>query len=217
MLDWGFPVGPIKLTDEVGIDVGAKVGKIMLNAFGDRMAPAGGHGEAHGGRALRPQERPRLLPLRRQEEEGRRRVGLCRCSASSRTTRASPSEDIAWRCSLQFVNEACRCFGEGILRSARDGDIGAVFGLGFPPFRGGPFRFVDQIGAKEVLGRLRELEKKHGPRFSPAPVLEEIARSGQTFHGDNPVKPGQSSRKRPPGVERVSRKRPKSQNFRLGF
>jgi hypothetical protein len=51
---------------------------------------------------------------------------------------------------------------------------------------------VDQVGAKEVLGRLRELEKKHGPRFSPAPVLEEIARSGQTFHGANPVQPGQS-------------------------
>jgi 3-hydroxyacyl-CoA dehydrogenase/enoyl-CoA hydratase/3-hydroxybutyryl-CoA epimerase len=78
------------------------------------------------------------------------------------------------------------------LRSARDGDVGAVFGLGFPPFRGGPFRFVDQVGAKEVLGRLRELEKQLGPRFSPAPVLEEIARSGQTFHGPNPIQPGQS-------------------------
>jgi len=101
-------------------------------------------------------------------------------------------EDIAWRCALQFVNEACRCFGEGILRNARDGDIGAVFGLGFPPFRGGPFRFVDQVGPKEILGRLRELEKQLGPRFSPAPVLEEIARSGQTFHGEDPIQPGQS-------------------------
>ena len=108
------------------------------------------------------------------------------------TNKSISSEDIAWRCALQFVNEACRCFGEGILRSARDGDVGAVFGLGFPPFRGGPFRFVDQVGAKEILGRLRELEKQLGPRFSPAPVLEEIARSGQTFYGADPVQPGQS-------------------------
>ena len=90
------------------------------------------------------------------------------------------------------MNEACRCFGEGILRSARDGDVGAVFGLGFPPFRGGPFRFVDQLGANEILGRLRDLEKRVGSRFSPAPVLEEIARTGQTFHGPDPVQPGQS-------------------------
>ena len=95
------------------------------------------------------------------------------------------------------MNEACRCFGEGILRSARDGDVGAVFGLGFPPFRGGPFRFVDQVGPKEVLGRLRDLEKKHGARFSPAPILEEIARNGQTFHGQSAATPGTQGASKP--------------------
>lgn len=190
MLDWGFPVGPIKLTDEVGIDVGAKVGKIMVNAFGERMA--------------QPEGMSRLIQDERYGRKNRRGFYLYGGKKKGvdesvydvlgvePTNKSVSREEIAWRCALQFVNEACRCFGEGILRSARDGDIGAVFGLGFPPFRGGPFRFVDQVGAKEILGRLRELEKKHGPRFSPAPVLEEIARTGQTFHGPNPVKPGQA-------------------------
>ncbi len=190
MLDWGFPVGPIKLTDEVGIDVGAKVGKIMLDAFGERMSPPDGMAK------LMEDERYGRKNGRGFYLYGDKKKGVdesvYEVLGVSPTNKSISNEDIAWRCALQFVNEACRCFGEGILRSARDGDIGAVFGLGFPPFRGGPFRFVDQVGAKEILGRLRELEKQIGPRFSPAPVLEEIARTGQTFHGDNAVQPGQT-------------------------
>lgn len=191
MLDWGFPVGPIKLTDEVGIDVGSKVGKIMVDAFGERMAAPDGM------QKLMADER-----YGRKNGRGFYKYGNKKNKGVDETVyevlgvkpdnKSVSAEEIGWRCALQFVNEACRCFGEGIVRSARDGDIGAVFGLGFPPFRGGPFRFVDQVGAKEVLGRLRELEKRIGPRFSPAPVLEEIARSGQTFHGDDPVQPGTS-------------------------
>ncbi|MGB5813011.1 MAG: 3-hydroxyacyl-CoA dehydrogenase NAD-binding domain-containing protein, partial [Polyangiales bacterium] len=191
MLDWGFPVGPIKLTDEVGIDVGAKVGKIMINAFGDRMSgPDGMEKLIEDERFGRKNGRGFYL----YGDKKNRGVdpSVYQVLGVTPDNKSVSEEDIAWRCALQFVNEACRCFGEGILRSARDGDIGAVFGLGFPPFRGGPFRFVDQVGAKEVLGRLRELEKQLGPRFSPAPVLEEIARSGQTFHGPNRVKPGTS-------------------------
>ena len=190
MLDWGFPVGPLKLTDEVGIDVGAKVGKIMVEAFGERMSqPAGMSKLIEDERFGRKNGRGFYLyggKKKGVDESVYEVLGV------EPTNKSVPDEDIAWRCALQFVNEACRCFGEGILRSARDGDVGAVFGLGFPPFRGGPFRFVDQVGAKEVLGRLRELEKRYGPRFSPAPVLEEIARTGQTFHGEDPVQPGQS-------------------------
>lgn len=190
MLDWGFPVGPIKLTDEVGIDVGAKVGKIMLEAFGERMsAPEGMKKLIDDERFGRKNGRGFYLYGGKKKGVDESVYEVLGVTPSNKSI---SHEDIAWRCALQFVNEACRCFGEGILRSARDGDVGAVFGLGFPPFRGGPFRFVDQVGAKEVLGRLRELEKQLGPRFSPAPVLEEIARSGQTFHGPNPIQPGQS-------------------------
>ena len=85
------------------------------------------------------------------------------------------------RCSLQFVNEAIHCLGEGILRSARDGDIGAMFGLGFPPFRGGPFRYVDAIGAAEVLRRMRSYQQAFGKRWTPAPLLVEMATTNGTF------------------------------------
>ncbi len=188
MLDWGFPVGPIKLTDEVGIDVGAKVGVIMLEAFGERMSgPEGMENLIKDNRLGRKNGRGFYLYGGKKKGVDESVYDVLGVTPDNKSVSA---EDIAWRCALRLVDEACRCFGEGILRSARDGDVGAVFGLGFPPFRGGPFRFVDQVGAKEILGRLKELEKKLGPRFSPAPILEQIARTGQTFHGPDAVQPG---------------------------
>ena len=105
-----------------------------------------------------------------------------------------------------MVNEAIRCLGEGILRSARDGDVGAVFGLGFPPFRGGPFRWADTLGAKELLARMERLRARHGERFEPAPLLVEHAAYGTARStsgsatrrrtGSNPVRPVHFPRKK---------------------
>jgi 3-hydroxyacyl-CoA dehydrogenase/enoyl-CoA hydratase/3-hydroxybutyryl-CoA epimerase len=86
------------------------------------------------------------------------------------------------RCSLQLVNEALHCWGEGLLRSPRDGDIGAIFGLGFPPFRGGPLRYVDLLGAGEVLKRIEGYAERFGKRWAPAPVLVELARTNKKLY-----------------------------------
>lgn len=93
-----------------------------------------------------------------------------------------PFEEIQMRCSLQFVNEALRCMGDGILRGARDGDIGAIFGLGFPPFRGGPFRYVDAVGPDEVRRRIESYHQKFGPRWEPAPLLVDMAKANKRFY-----------------------------------
>jgi 3-hydroxyacyl-CoA dehydrogenase/enoyl-CoA hydratase/3-hydroxybutyryl-CoA epimerase len=77
-----------------------------------------------------------------------------------------------------------RTLEEGVLHSARDGDVGAVMGIGFPPFRGGPFWYVDTVGAADVVKRLRALEAKHGKRFAPAKLLVEHAESGARFFPD---------------------------------
>jgi 3-hydroxyacyl-CoA dehydrogenase/enoyl-CoA hydratase/3-hydroxybutyryl-CoA epimerase len=81
-----------------------------------------------------------------------------------------------------MINEAVRCLDEGILRSARDGDIGAVFGLGFPPFLGGPFRYIDRQGAKAVLARLEHYAGTFGERFQPAEGIKKHAVSQTAFH-----------------------------------
>jgi 3-hydroxyacyl-CoA dehydrogenase/enoyl-CoA hydratase/3-hydroxybutyryl-CoA epimerase len=96
--------------------------------------------------------------------------------------RPRDAREITERCVLQMLNESARCLGEDILGSARDGDIGAIFGLGFPPFRGGPFRFIDALGVDEVVQKLRHYEGIHGARFEPAPVLAEMANNGRLFY-----------------------------------
>jgi 3-hydroxyacyl-CoA dehydrogenase/enoyl-CoA hydratase/3-hydroxybutyryl-CoA epimerase len=106
-------------------------------------------------------------------------------------TNALPSETIAERCALRMVNEAAHCFGEAIVRSARDGDVGAIFGLGFPAFLGGPFHYADTLGAAELVRRLDGYRSTLGARFTPAPVLVDLAQAGGTFHGGNAVAPGQ--------------------------
>jgi 3-hydroxyacyl-CoA dehydrogenase/enoyl-CoA hydratase/3-hydroxybutyryl-CoA epimerase len=90
--------------------------------------------------------------------------------------------EAAERVVLQMVNEAILCLGDGVLRSARDGDVGAVFGLGFPPFRGGPFRWADALGTRALLERMERLQGKHGARFAPAPLLVEKGRRNAPFH-----------------------------------
>jgi 3-hydroxyacyl-CoA dehydrogenase/enoyl-CoA hydratase/3-hydroxybutyryl-CoA epimerase len=90
--------------------------------------------------------------------------------------------EMAERCVLQLVNEAVRCLGEGILRGPRDGDVGAIFGLGFPPFLGGPFRYLDAMGPLKLLDRLQAWQQKFGRRFDPAPLLRERAQSGRRFY-----------------------------------
>jgi 3-hydroxyacyl-CoA dehydrogenase/enoyl-CoA hydratase/3-hydroxybutyryl-CoA epimerase len=182
LVRWGFPVGPVTLLDEVGIDVGLKVGKILHDAFGERMAP--------------PPAVERLVEDQRfgkkngrgfydytGKKKGKRDVDESVYSVLGVQPKTDMSAgDIAERCALQMVNEAAHCLGEGILRSPRDGDIGAVFGLGFPPFRGGPFRYVDAVGVKEIVRRLEALEKAHGVRFAPAPALVEHARVARPFY-----------------------------------
>jgi 3-hydroxyacyl-CoA dehydrogenase/enoyl-CoA hydratase/3-hydroxybutyryl-CoA epimerase len=178
---FGFPVGPITLLDEVGIDVGAKVGKILHAAFGDRMSiPEALEKVVAAGRLGRKNKLGFYTYGKGKKEVD---ASVYKLLPAGRTRKRMAPEEMAERVALQMVNEAIRCLGEGILRSARDGDIGAVFGLGFPPFRGGPFRYADAIGTRRLLETMQRLQGRFGQRFEPAPMLLELGKSGRPFHG----------------------------------
>jgi 3-hydroxyacyl-CoA dehydrogenase/enoyl-CoA hydratase/3-hydroxybutyryl-CoA epimerase len=178
MLDFGFPVGPLALMDEVGIDVGAKVAKILFHAFGERMAPpASMAAVVEDGRLGRKNKRGFYV-----YEGDKRPDATVYALLPSPARRTFDVRDIQDRLVFAFLNEAARCLEEGILRSPRDGDVGAIFGLGFPPFRGGPFRYLDRLGARFATEVLERLAAHHGERFRPAAILVERARSGAPFH-----------------------------------
>lgn len=179
---FGFPVGPITLLDEVGIDVGGKVGHVLFEAFGARMAPSESlRRVVESGRTGRKGKKGFYL----YGEDGTKNAvdstvyELLPRGASRVQMEAS---EIRERCVLAMVNEAARCLDEGVLRSPRDGDVGAVFGIGFPPFRGGPFRYVDAVGAGRIVEELEALDDRFPGRFEPAAVLAAHARTHDRFY-----------------------------------
>ena len=182
LVEFGFPVGPITLIDEVGLDIAGKSGAIMLEAFGSRMAPSQSLTRVvAAGRTGRKGKKG----FYRYDETGKKRgvdPSVYELLPTGQRRTEVPSDEIQRRCVLAMVNEAVRCLQDGILRTSRDGDVGAVFGIGFPPFRGGPFRYADSLGTERVVRALEGLNSDRAPRFAPAQLLIEMARGGRRFY-----------------------------------
>ena len=182
LVEFGFPVGPVTLLDEVGIDVGSKISPILEAELGDRFKA--------------PTAFDALLNDDRKGKKNRK--GFYRYDKKARGKKlvdesvykvlgVSPSkqtshQEIAQRCVIQMLNEATRCLEEGIIDSVRDGDIGAIFGIGFPPFLAGPFSYIDKLGVSTVVSLLQGYEKQHGERFTPSNLLMEMSENNKTFY-----------------------------------
>ncbi|HKU61549.1 MAG TPA: fatty acid oxidation complex subunit alpha FadJ [Gemmatimonadales bacterium] len=180
MTEWGFPVGPVALLDEVGLDVAQKAAKVMQEAFGERMRPGAGLERLlQGGRLGRKNGRG-FYRYRDGHKTGADDgvYGLLNVKPNE----AVDPETVRRRLVYAMLNEAAAACGEGVIRSARDGDIGAIYGIGFPAFRGGPLRMIDDLGAARVIETLYELQDRYGDRFRPAPALAEMARQGSRYY-----------------------------------
>jgi 3-hydroxyacyl-CoA dehydrogenase/enoyl-CoA hydratase/3-hydroxybutyryl-CoA epimerase len=184
---YGFPVGPVTLMDEVGIDVGAHImsGDLMKTAL-----------EASG-REMKISYT--LLEISKAGYKGRKnRKGFYQYDDKGRkksivdsniysffggkSRKKMDPNDIQLRGGMMMVNEAAYCLQEGVIENPLDGDIGAIFGLGFPPFRGGPFRYIDSLGANTVVSIMEDLAERYGPRFKPAPILRDYAAGNRKFY-----------------------------------
>jgi 3-hydroxyacyl-CoA dehydrogenase / enoyl-CoA hydratase / 3-hydroxybutyryl-CoA epimerase len=203
LVDFGFPVGPITLIDEVGLDVATKAGKIMAEAYPDRMQPArsipavvaaGRYGRkskkgfySYDKEGKKGEVDPSVYAVFLAPGSIPMAQSIAPQSPEPPTWPEMPAVQIQQRTVLAMLNEAARCLSEGIIRSPRDGDVGAVFGIGFPPFRGGPFRYMDSLGVKIVVQRLEDLNARFPGRYDPAEMLLEMARRNQSFYADERV------------------------------
>jgi 3-hydroxyacyl-CoA dehydrogenase/enoyl-CoA hydratase/3-hydroxybutyryl-CoA epimerase len=175
-------VGPITLLDEVGIDVGAKVQKILHHAFGARMDPPASMAKLVADGRLGRKNAKGFYRYEAGSKSKEVDSSVYALLPSGAGRKEVPARVIQERLFHAFLNESAYCLQEGILRKPVDGDIGAIFGLGFPPWLGGPFRAIDKQGAGPVLETLKRLQSQHGARFDPAPILSDYAGSGRKFY-----------------------------------
>ena len=195
LVKFGFPVGPMQLLDEVGIDVGAKIGPILQADLGERFAaPAAFDKLLADGRLGKKVKKGFYLYQKNSLTKtlqnrlkgikpGQKQVDETIYSLLNIKPKGSLSAtEISKRCTYMMLNEAARCVDEGIVRNARDGDIGAIFGIGFPPFLGGPLRYIDKIGAKSVVAQLSQWAEQHGERYSPCEALVTMAENDESYY-----------------------------------
>lgn len=177
---FGFPVGPLKLVDEVGIDVGVKAGEILRAAFSSRWdAPGalskivddGRKGRKNGRGFYTYGDGPKVPD-----------ASVYELLPGGKKRKSFDPEQIVARCWLAMLNECVYCLEEKIALSPRDIDIGVIFGLGFPPFRGGVMRYADTVGVTKVAEQMNRLADRLGERLRPAPLLAEMARRGDSFY-----------------------------------
>ena len=163
MTAFGWPVGPLQLVDEVGLEVAGHAGDTVAKTRGltppqivNKLVAEGFKGKHKGGGFYR--------------YDGRRRTPNPRVRELLGAPTHPAAGDIAERLTLTFVNEAARCLDEGVLRSPAEGDLGAVLGLGFPPFLGGPFRYAD-AQRQRIVTALERLAAARGDRLAPTEAL----------------------------------------------
>ncbi|AUI86643.1 multifunctional fatty acid oxidation complex subunit alpha [Vibrio azureus] len=181
LLDFGFPVGPIALLDEVGVDIGAKIMPIMVKELGERFkGPEVFDTLLNDGRKGRKSGKGFYTYKGKKKDVDKSVYKLLNLNPESKLS----GDEIALRCVLPMLNEAVRCLDDGIIRSPRDGDIGAIFGIGFPPFLGGPFRYIDQFGLRALVEKMNEFAAKYGERYAPCDGLLTRAGEGRCFYDE---------------------------------
>jgi 3-hydroxyacyl-CoA dehydrogenase/enoyl-CoA hydratase/3-hydroxybutyryl-CoA epimerase len=179
LLEFGMPMGPINLFDEVGLDVAAKVSHILENAFGSRMAGEGMMDKiVESGRLGKKNGKGFYI-----YEGKNKKVDPAIYAFTGKAGKFEGSAaEIQDRCVLPMINEAAMCLAEGIVRRPADVDVGMIFGTGFPPFRGGLLRYADAQGIDNIVGKLETLAGKYGERFKAADLLVGMKNSGGKFY-----------------------------------
>jgi 3-hydroxyacyl-CoA dehydrogenase/enoyl-CoA hydratase/3-hydroxybutyryl-CoA epimerase len=177
--NFGMPMGPFALADEVGVDVGYKVAKILEEAYGERMQVCPLLEDVYKKLELLGKKSGKGFYI---YGKGKKEVNQQVQGLSHRNATSLAKDDILDRAILTMVNEAAKCLEEKVVIKVEHLDIAMIMGTGFPAFRGGLLKYVDQRGIKEIVARLHMFEAKYGKRFTPSKLLVEMADKGKKFY-----------------------------------
>ncbi|KAL3779194.1 hypothetical protein ACHAWO_008100 [Cyclotella atomus] len=187
MKKFGMPVGPITLIDEVGVDVASKVSTFLASAdLGKRM----GGGDLSlmtnmvekGWTGRKSKQGFFTYSGKKDKKIGPQVTAYLKEFTGGKVSNMS-EVDIQDRIATRLVNEAAKCLEDEIIENPVAGDIGLVFGIGFAPFKGGPFRYLDAVGVGQYVDRMNGFADTLGEQFEPCQLLKDYAASGKKFHG----------------------------------
>ena len=182
MKQFGFPVGPVALLDEVGIDVGAHVAGVLSDTFEKRGAKTSKKATELMEAGYKGRKNNKGFYKYGDGSKKKEINSEIYTFFGGKTRKEFKDIEIQQRLSLVMVNEAVHCLQEKILKNPTDGDLAAILGLGFPPFLGGPFRYIDREGADAIVKRMEILQSELGDRFKPAKLLKKHADKGTLFY-----------------------------------
>ena len=180
MVDFGMPMGPLALLDEVGIDVAAKAAHVLIDAFGGRMTASGAVEKLLADGRLGKKNGKGVYLYADGKRQGPdpaiyKLLGIANPHPAN-------ANAVVERMTLAMINEAAMILDEKIVASAPELDLAMIMGTGFPPFRGGLLRYADSLGIPYILARLDELSSKLGPRFNVSAALRRLAERGGKFY-----------------------------------
>ncbi len=175
MVDFGFPMGPFTLVDNLGFDVCREVVNVLVDAYGARMQPAAIWERLHSLKRYGTKSGAGFYLY--GDRAGGTDADLERIVSELRAQRTGPSEFSVHRMVLPMINEAIRCLEERVCTAA-DVDLAVIAGLGFPQSKGGILHYADGIGLERVLAELQQFTKTYGERFWPSPLLKRMVAAG---------------------------------------
>lgn len=183
--NFGMPMGPVELLDEIGLDIAAKVSQIMEESYGARMTGPK-HAEDLVGHKLFGKKSGAGFYLHNGKKRVPNEEALSKLQLNPSTKPIKP-EVVEQRLILALVNEAVRCLDEGVCgtpgkEAASQIDLASVFGIGFAPFRGGVIKYADTLGAEKLYKTLDEFSKVYGERFNPTEGIKQRAEEGKGFY-----------------------------------
>jgi 3-hydroxyacyl-CoA dehydrogenase/enoyl-CoA hydratase/3-hydroxybutyryl-CoA epimerase len=188
---FGMPMGPFELLDEIGLDVACKVGHILHKSLGERFSPADVLDKIVEDNKKRAPDAQRLGKKSSlgfyHWKDGRRQDldedEIYNFAPNSNANRISPeSDDLIARMIYPMINETAVLLEAGIVEQPWQVDVGMIFGTGFPPFRGGLCRYADTVGLDKIVEKLNELSEKHGPRLKASDSLVKLAKTRNSFY-----------------------------------
>ncbi len=182
ILDFGMPMGPMELIDEVGIDVGDKVSHILNDAYGARMKACTLNANLVSTGRLGKKNGRGLYVYEKGGKERKLDPEIYSILGVKPRKGVVSEQEMVERCILPMINEASRALAEGVVATPGEVDLGMIMGTGFPPFRGGLLRYADTLGARHIVERLTHHSKTLGARFEPSPRLLEMAEHNRSFY-----------------------------------